>query len=72
MVIPNCTFPPVVVLPAAIIFKQLLPSKVSVDSPLSVLAVPLPVITLLSALLFIVVPLIVLKLKVPEPFVVST
>ena len=39
------------------------------DSPSKVLAVPLPVITLLSALLFMVVPLMVEKLNVPEPSV---
>ena len=36
------------------------------------LAVPLPVMILLSALLLMVVPLIVAKLKLPDPSVLST
>jgi len=50
---------------------KVLPSKVKLASPSKVFAVPLPVITLLSALLFIVVPEIVEKAKVPLPLVVN-
>ena len=44
--------------------------KVKVDSPFKVFAVPDPVITLLSALLFIVTPDIPVKFE-PSPYKVS-
>ena len=49
---------------------NILPPKVSSDSPSSVFAVPEPVITLLFALLLIVVDVILLKL-LPSPYNVS-
>ena len=45
--------------------RNCVPSNVTVDSPSNVFAVPEPVITLLSALLFIVVPVTVLKVESP-------
>ena len=49
------------------------PLKVKVDSPSNVFAVPEPVITLLSALLFIVVSVTVLQVAaLPEPPLVNT
>ena len=56
----------------ALLITVVVPSKVKLDSPSSVLAVPLPVMILLSALLFIVVPLTVAKDNVPLPSVVIT
>ena len=49
----------------------MVPSKVRLASPSRVFAVPLPVITLLSALLLIVVPVIVLKVWSPAKKVVE-
>ena len=48
---------------------KFVPSKVRLASASRVLADELPVITLLSALLFIVVPLTVSKDKLPPPSV---
>ena len=52
---------------------RLSPSKVKFASPFNVLAVPEPVIIRLSALVFIVVPEIVVQVGIlPEPADVNT
>ena len=60
------------VFPAPAVNARVLPFQVALASPSNVLAVPLPVISLLSALLLIVVPEAEAKDKAPLPSVCRT